>query len=375
MKEKEPIRILHIVTSMNIGGIENFIMNTYRNIDRTRIKFDFLKHRNTHDFFDDEIKSLGGRIYTVPAINPLKQGKYNKEVSMFFRHNKDIYPVVHSHINSYSSFPLRIAKKAGIPVRIAHAHAYEPRIVLDFKSPIRGYARKTINGQITDAFACSNAAGKWLFGKRNYQCIPNSIESLKFRPDEEIRMNMRNKLGVSDAYVIGMVANFGPIKNHRFILRVFSKVLEKVPNSYLVLVGDGRTRKDTEDQAKALELSDRIIFTGQQKNVNEHLQTFDVFVLPSLTEGFAISVLEAETMGLPCVLSTGVPSNVKIFEEMNTSFLSLEDENLWVEKLVSLKDSQKRCWTNEVSETMYDAKKNAEWFMNFYEDKYNQFVR
>lgn len=372
---KEPIRILHIVASMNIGGIENFIMNAYRNIDRTRVQFDFLKHRSTHDFFDDEIKSLGGRIYTVPAINPLKQRKYNRRVSAFLRENKDTYPIVHSHINSYSSFPLHIAKKEGIPVRIAHAHAYEPRIVLDLKSPVRGYARKTINGQITDAFACSNKAGKWLFDDLQYTLIPNAIDSEKYLLDEKIRKEVREELGVGKNFVIGMVANFKTVKNHKFLIKVFSDLLKSIPNARLVLVGQGELKQDLEKMVLEMNISDKVVFTGLRKDVNRVLQAFDVCALPSISEGFPVSILEAETVGIPCILSTGVPTDVKVFDKMNTSFLPLQDENLWVEKIISLKDSQKYCWVNEISKTMYDAKKNAEWLMNFYEDKYNQVVR
>ena len=365
----EPIRILHIVTSMNVGGIENFIMNNYRNIDRSRVQFDFLKHRDTHDFYDDEILALGGRIYSIPPINPLRQKHYDKEIAAFFEKHKSTYRVVHSHINTFSAYPLRIATKIGIPVRIAHSHAVTTCI--DLKTPFRIYTKRIINKYITDAFACSKDAGHWLFGNNEFEVFPNSIDTKKFSFCAEDRELVRNDLKISNAYVIGMVANFSSIKNHKFIVNVFYKLLRKIPNSYLVLIGDGETRSDIERQLKRLNIMDNVIFLGLQKNVAKYLQSFDVFVLPSISEGFSISVLEAESVGIPCLLSNGVPKDVKLFNSMNTEFLPINDEDLWVEKIIALKDVQKKSSAHEISLTNYDAENSANTLMDFYEAKHN----
>ncbi len=365
----KPIRVLHIVTSMNMGGIENFIMNNYRNIDRTRVQFDFFKHRDTHDFFDDEIRSLGGKIYYAPPINPLKQVEYDRKVQNFFEEHKEMYSIVHSHINTFSSYPLRVAKQVGIPVRIAHAHATTNRV--DFKTPFRIYTKKIINRYITDAFACSEASGKWLFSDFPYQCIPNAIDTLSYLPKEEIKEKLCSEFGVKDAFVIGMVANFSAIKNHHFIVNVFKKIVEKIPDSYLIFVGDGATREAVKKQVESLNLTNRVIFTGIRSDISDVLQVFDVFVLPSISEGFAISVLEAETLGIPCIVSTGVPADVKLFAEMNTTFLPITNEDVWVDKIISLQNEKKKNWVNEVSQTAFDIKSSAKILMDFYEHKFN----
>ncbi|MBQ3524271.1 MAG: glycosyltransferase [Clostridia bacterium] len=364
----EPFRVLHIVTSMELGGIENFIMVNYRNIDRTRVQFDFLKHRDSHDFFDDEILDLGGKIYSVPPINPLRQKQYNQVVSNFFNEHKQMYSIVHSHINTYSAYPLRIAKDENVAVRIAHAHATTSK--LDFKTPFRIYTKKTINKYVTDAFACSNEAGKWLFGNLPYTVIPNAIDSELYLPKDNIRKDVREELGITDKFVIGMVANFKSVKNHKFMIEVFSDVLKRIPNACLVLVGHGEMKQSIEKMVAEKNLSNRVIFTGLRKDVSRILQGLDVFVLPSISEGFPISVLEAEAVGVPCVISTGVPTDVKLFEAMDTFFVSIEDKNAWVDEIVSLQQTTRRSWAKEISKTQYDVKNNAKKLMEFYESKH-----
>lgn len=366
----EPIRVLQIVSSMIVGGTENFLMTNYRYVDKNRVQFDFLKHRDSHDYYDDEILGMGGRIYSVPPINPIRQVQYDAAVSHFFKEHKGTYPIIHSHLNSLSAYSLRIAKREGIPVRIAHAHA-KPNTI-NYKTPIIMYTKHIIKNYYTDAFACSNEAGKWLFGNSPFTIIPNAIDSNMYLPQEQIRRDIREELGISDGFVIGMVANFKTVKNHGFIVNVFSKILKKVPDAYLVLVGYGEVKANIEKLVADMNLSNRVIFTGLREDVNRVLQGLDVFVLPSVSEGFAISVLEAETVGIPCVVSTGVPTDVKLFDEMNTSFISTANEDDWIEKIISLQKATKRNWVKEISKTQYDVRNNAEKLMEFYEDKYRK---
>jgi len=366
----EPIRILHIVTSMEIGGIESFLMAIYRQIDRSRIQFDFLKHRSKKGFYEEEIERLGGRIYCVPPLNPLKQLAYDRALSAFFREHKHTYPVVHAHMNTFSAFPLRIAKKEGIPVRIAHSHSV-PNVV-NYRTPFVTVARIGADHYATDGFACSEAAGKWMFRKRSYTLIPNAIDAQKFCPDEQSRKEIREEFGLTDGFVIGMVANFSAIKNHRFLLPVFEKVLKKIPNARLLLVGEGSCKEDIITLAQQANIQDKVIFAGKRSDIPKMLNAMDVFVLPSFTEGFPVSVLEAETAGLPCVLSAGVPTDVKIFPDMPTTFLPLDNEDLWVETICSLQDHPKKSLVNEVSDTPYHAPRGAQILTEFYEKKYRE---
>ena len=178
----ESIRVLHVVTKMDAAGIETLLMNFYRNIDREKVQFDFLTHRNEKGFYDDEIFDLGGRIYQVPQINPFKHQKYLSALDAFFSEHKE-YKIVHSHINAYSMYPLRAAMKAGVPVRIAHSHI--ANVPFDLKTPFRIYTKSMLKRYSTYNFACSEMAGKWLYGpdavmKDNFKVINNSINCTIF---------------------------------------------------------------------------------------------------------------------------------------------------------------------------------------------------
>lgn len=359
----KPIRVLQIVTSMRMGGIESFLMSHYRCIDRTQVQFDFLKHRDSHDLFDDEILSLGGHIYSVPRINPLRQCRYDREVRRFFQiHNT--YKIVHSHLNTFSAFPLKIAKEAGVPVCISHAHTVMKG--LDFRTPFRLYTKAVLPRYYTDAFACSEAAGEWMFRGRPYQLWPNPIDTRLFTPNAGVRKELREQMHLQNAYVIGMVANFRPVKNHPFILRVFAALCKEEPNAVLLLVGDGSTKAAVQKLAKDLQIADKVIFTGVCTDTERLLQVMDVFVLPSVSEGFSISVLEAESVGLPCVVSSGVPRDVKLFSEMQTTFLDISDVEPWVRQILALKNYTKKSWAHEIQKTPYDVQNSAEKLMNFY---------
>ena len=362
-----PIRVLQIVTSMNMGGIENYLMTNYRKIDRTRVQFDFLKHRDSHDLFDDEILDLGGKIYSVPPINPLRQHTYDRAVADFFRAHKDTYSIVHSHINTFSAYPLRLAAQEGIPVRIAHAHATTKK--LDLKTPFRLYTKRILPRYITDAFACSEAAGNWLFADFPFSVLPNPIDATAFVPQADIRRKMRQALGISNRYVVGMVASFSAIKNHKFMVDVFAKVHTAMPNAVLLLVGDGPLREQVAAQVQSYGLEDAVVFAGVRKDIAHILQCMDVFVMPSISEGFAISALEAEATGLPCVLSTGVPPDVKLFPEMQTVFLPLEAQTQWVQTILSVATAPKIAWAEKIAQTDFDASKSAARLMRFYEEK------
>lgn len=363
----KPIRVLQIVTSMNMGGIENFIMNHYRNIDRNMVQFDFLKHRDTDDLFDNEIRELGGNIYSVPAINPLHQKSYDNTLKLFF--NEHNYKIVHSHINTFSAYPLKVAKECGIPVRIAHSHAVTNKI--DLKTPFRIYTKSVINKYATDAYACSVAAGKWLFGDRQFTLFPNAIDVEKFLPNNEVRASVRKELDLEGKYVICMVANFSSIKNHSFIINVFGDLLKQRPNARLMLIGnaEGNEYHNAVNKVKELGISDNVLFLGLRNDTNRLLQAADVFVLPSISEGFPISTLEAECSGLPCILSTGVPRDIKLLDKLDTFFVELETKQ-WVEKLLETENLPRGILGREILKTDYNVKNSARKLADFYISKY-----
>ena len=175
-------------------------MDIYRNIDRDIIQFDFVSNRNYDGQFDDEIRSLGGKVYHMYQITPKNFFKYLKQLDDFFTEHPE-YKIVHAHLNTLSTWPLRAAKKAGVPVRIAHSR--NASMDFNIKALYKSFSRLFINGVVTDRFACSRSAGAWLFGEKHiddetFNVIPNSIQLDKFHFKDEIRDRMRKELGMQE---------------------------------------------------------------------------------------------------------------------------------------------------------------------------------
>lgn len=361
------IRILHVVTKMDTGGLETLIMNFYRNIDRSKIQFDFLTHRSEQGFYDEEIRNLGGYIYHVPPINPLKQQRYLNALRAFFEEHKE-YKIVHSHINTNSIFPLRTAMHAEIPVRIAHSHAAYP--AFDYKTPFRIYNKLKLKKYSTYNFACSDVAGKWLFGsdavkKDNFKVINNSIDAENYSYNKEVRQKIREELNIKGKFVVGHVGRFNKSKNHDYLIDIFKLVHQKDPDAVLMLVGDGELRNSMEEKVNKLNLEDKTIFTGVQSNVNELLQAMDVFVLPSISEGLGIVAIEAQAAGIPCVVADTVPNEAFITDLIKKVPLN-SSANGWANEVVRWKGFNKRDTFEIVKNAGYDIKETTKELEKFY---------
>ena len=208
------IRVLQVVTQMNRGGLETMLMNYYRKIDRGLIQFDFLVHRQTKAAYDDEIKSLGGKIYRLPKLNPFDL-EYRKSLSNFFKEHTE-YKIVHSHINALSALPLMYAKKHGIPIRIAHSHISDNQKI-KLKNIVKLYYRRRLPSYTTVQFACGEKAGKWLYGDTTFKILPNAIDAKSFVFNPIIREHVRSEFNIaSDTIVLGHVGRFNVQKNHQF---------------------------------------------------------------------------------------------------------------------------------------------------------------
>ena len=229
------IRVLHVVTYMGRGGLETMLMNYYRHIDRSKVQFDFLVHREFEADYDEEIKSLGGRIYHVSRLVPWSR-RYKAELRRFFRTHPE-YKIVHVHQDCLSSVALQCAKDCGVPVRIAHSHSSSA--VKNIKYPIKLYYMKKIPRFATDLFACGKQAGDWMFSGKKYQIIRNAIDTEKYLYTTTVNKSVREELGLLGKIVIGHVGNFTPAKNHIFLLEIFKEILKKSPDSKLLLVGGG----------------------------------------------------------------------------------------------------------------------------------------
>lgn len=360
MKNQEPIRIAQIIGKWLGGGVESVVMNYYRHIDRTKIQFDFICDEDSTNIPYDEIEQLGGRVILVPPYQ--KVFEYQKDLIKIFKDNN--YKIVHSHLNTLSVFPLRAAKKAGVPVRIAHSHSTTNKKEWK-KNLVKQILRPFSKVYATDYMCCSELAGRWLFGNKEYKkgnvyLLNNAIDLDKFKYDEKIRKEKRKELNIKDdTLVIGHVGRFVEQKNHRFLIDIFNEVHKQNENSILLLVGQGPLMEEMKEKVKTLGIEDSVKFLGQRNDVNELYNAMDLFLFPSLYEGLGMVVVEAQVSGLPCVVSTKIPEIAKVTKKI--VFINLENNiKTWTEIIFNhLKNTTRKGihFTDELKK--YDIKLEA----------------
>lgn len=357
----EKIKVLHIVTYMGCGGLETMIMNYYRHIDRSKVQFDFIVHRNFEAFYDKEILELGGKIYRFPKLNPFSRDYLNKLDSFFAEHKE--YRIVHSHLDCMAGIPLKAAKKYGVPVRIAHAH--NSNQTKDKKYLLKLIYKKNIAKYSTYLFACSRAAGNWMFGKEQFTVLNNAIDAHKYCYNKEIADKQKSDLNVQNNLLVGHVGRFAPQKNHDFIIDIFAEILKKQTKSKLILVGDGELKNSIKDKAERLGISENIIFAGTRSDVPEILQAMDVFLFPSKFEGLGIAVIEAQAAGLPCIISDKVPIECKKTDLVEQ--LSLEaSAKEWADAVINAAKMPRKNTIDEIKSAGFDICENAKQLEKFY---------
>ena len=329
----EPIRILHILHRLNRGGIESRTMDLYRALDRTKFQYDFYVYSGESGVFDEEIRSMGGRVY-------LSQGhhsKYNipnfKEFYKFLSEHKE-YRIVYAY-NQWAGFYLREAKKSGVPIRIANAETSVQRISL--KNIIKNIAKINVNRYATHRFAVSQKAAYYLFGKKlvdagQVKIWPNAINTQRFKFSESERNSIREELGLGSSFTIIHVGNLLYVKNHPFLLRVFSEIKKIHSDSRLLLIGAGDIT-NLLSLANELGIQEAVSYLGAREDVPNLLLAGDVFIFPSFYEGFPGAVLEAECSGLPCIISDSITNEVVLTDSVKQLSLSLSPHQWAVESL------------------------------------------
>ena len=365
----EPIRILHVIGVMNRGGAETMIMNLYRNIDRTKVQFDFVENSSEHAVFDDEILSLGGRIFHCPHYNGKNHCAYRKWWHSFFAAHRNEYAAVHGHLGSTAAIYLSAAKRYGIHT-IAHSHnVNRMRSVGDVVYGVFAYPTRFVADTF---FACSREAGVSRYGKRigsnPKRCIVlhNAIDTSRFAFSSDVRKAAREKLGLTDLQItVGNISRFSEQKNHTFLLDIFADIHRKNADSVLILVGDGELRPQIEQKIARLGLKDAVILTGVQSNTWDYYQAMDVFVMPSHYEGLPVSLVEAQTAGLPCCVSSAVPRESAITELVQ--FRSLEDTaGQWADWVLECARGPRQDMRDAIRDAGYDIAATSKWLEEFY---------
>ena len=361
-----PIRVLNLFTIMNYGGAETMVMNYYRSIDRTKVQFDFMVHREEKGVYDDEIEALGGRIYRMPPLRPNNIPKYKKMLDEFFSKHRE-YSTIHAHMSERALYIFQSAKKNNVPNRICHAHSrplgFEPKTIA------MEYLKKRILPYTTHMFVCGEEAGKWLFGEKNrgkFIFLKNAVDAQKYSYNPSIRTEVRNELGLTKQLIIGHVGSFVFIKNHKFIISIFNEIKKSV-DAKLVLVGDDNCHDGAEIHrlVQQMSLEEDVVFLGQRNDVYRILQSFDVFLLPSLYEGLSVASIEAQASGLLTYISDRVPDECKITDLVQTIPLDYSARN-WAEIILQNVPYKRKDTCREIVDAGFDIVSNASWLQDFY---------
>lgn len=308
-------RILVIITTAftATGGLASVMLNYYRSLDKKGLQIDFASTNTITPNLNEEIQKNGSKYYQLPKRKNIIG--YWKAVKCLSRN----YDVVHVHANSSTAvIELSAAKAARVVKRIHHNHTSKTQhpVINALLHPFFKYS-------YTDAIACSQLAGDWLFGKNNYKILRNAINIAKFEYNNDVRVLIRNEFGIKEEdFVVGHIGKFMDAKNHEFLIMVFAEYHLKHPNSKLLLVGDGEWRSKVETWVADSGCADSIILAGLRSDIPAIVQAMDVFVFPSIYEGMPLTVLEAQASGLPCLISSNVTSDVNIGQDVKMKELA-----------------------------------------------------
>lgn len=363
---EEPIRVLQMIGSLNIGGSQAMVLNLYKAIDRSKVQFDFIIDHENEIALAQDVETLGGKIYVMPNFKGTNIIEIKIAWNRFFKEHPE-YRILHSHVRSYASLYIPIAKKYGLKTVI---HSHSTSNGRGVASVIKSLLQYPLRFQADYFVASSKEAGEWLFGKKvvnSEQCVvlKNAINTELYRFNLEIRERYRRQLGISEKRVFIHVGRFHASKNHMFLLEVFAKVNEIQNDSVLILVGDGELRTDVESKIKELGLEKAVILLGNRNDVNCLLQAADCFLFPSLWEGLGMVAVEAQAAGLPCICSSNVPEIVAVTE--NCIFLPLNNTDEWKERIRNIQNAR-RDVTKEIIAAGFDINAAAKWIITFYQN-------
>lgn len=360
------MRVLQIVDSLDMGGIQTFLLNLNSKIDRSKVEFDYLVFRPHEQVLEKEFIALGAKVYKLP--NWRKGIIQNRKALRDFYKTHAEYQIIHYHAGTLVDIgPLIEAKKLGLNYRIMHSHTTHAAGGF-YNTILHNVHKKTISTYATHYFACGELAAKWMYGgtriENSVRIINNGIVTEKFRFDPTVREQKRSELGLNNKLIIGHIGRFSPEKNQGFLVDVMKIIHAENKNACLLFVGDGPEKDVVIEKARSNGLMDCVQFLGIRKDVEQLLQAIDVFVMPSLFEGFPVVLVEAQAAGLPCIISDSISSEVKINE--NVVSLSLEENKQnWAQEI--LEHGARIETTNKLCESGFDIQNTANHLTDFYQ--------
>ena len=352
------IRVLQVVGSLGYAGVEAVVMNFYRNIDRSKIQFDFITCSPIKQRYDDEIEAMGGGIHRLPSrfSSPFS---YMKSLYNIIKNND--YKIVHIHQNSASiAMDGMVAKCANVPIIIGHSHNISCNVLWQH------YIFKLfVNSVIDYRMACSVEAGYWVFGKKkSVEVVNNAIDANIYRFSSELRDGIRKSLNLDGKHVIGFVGRLHKQKNPYRLIEIFNEIHNKIPYAHLLVVGDGEEKEGLLNKCAEYGISSNVSFIGKVDNVNEIMMAMDVFLFPSLFEGLGLVVIEAQAAGLPCVISENVPAP-DLTKQCVIVKLD-EPSEVWAQKVIDRLNHKRENQYNNIARDGYDIVTEAKKIENKY---------
>ena len=324
-------KILHITYKMNTGGAEMFLMNVYRTIDRSKFQFIFLCSGNKKFDLEDEIIELGGKVIRTPDVKDVGPIKHIRNLKKIIKDEK--IDVINAQTYYNSMFSMIAGKLSMVKVRIVHSHTTQNGFDTSFKKIIyQKISKLIINNLSTKRLACEENAGKSLFTKK-FTVIKNGIVLDKFKFNNPLRIKYRNELKINDSTtVIGHVGRLDKVKNHEFLIDTFNEYRKMNKDSALLLIGDGKLMSELKDKVSKMNITKNVIFLGNQSKANEFYNVMDYFVFPSLYEGLPLTLIEAQTNGLNCLISDSIEKKVKITDSITFYSLNRSAKD-WAKKI------------------------------------------
>lgn len=358
----EKVKVLAVLSGLSAGGAETMYMNLYRKMDKSQFAIDFLIFGDDNAFYADEVKRSGSKIFKMESVRKSGITGFCKSIEKCICENGP-YDVVHSHIDYLSGYVMKVAKKCNVRVRLAHSHnTYAHTHRGSISKLLMVHIRKMINKYSTKLLACSAEAAKYMFGnaKADSTLVINNAIDLNRFSDQGQYSDINFDFQRAEKKMILHIGRFMEQKNHEALIGIFANYLQKNSNSLLLLVGEGELKDKIVQLVEQKGLQNNVIFLGVRADIAELLAISDVFVLPSKFEGLPVTLIEAQAMNVPCVVSDNIKKSVDCGLNL-ISFVDLDNMNAWIQAIEQA--IKKRTHTNNhdlMTDHGYNIEKNVD---------------
>ena len=359
----KPMRVLQMTASLFRGGSQTMVVNLYKAIDRDKIQFDFIVDHPELNDLQETVESLGAKVYVMPSFKGTNIKEVKDAWNRFFKEHPE-YKIIHSHSRSYASIYLKIAKEHDLKTII---HSHNTSNGSGIKSMIKNLLQYNLRNVADYFIGCSLNAGKWLFGEKivnsdRFFILNNAIDANKFRFNQEVRNSYRKELELENNKVYIQVGEFNDQKNHEFTINLFRRIVDKEPNSKLLLVGTGEYCEKIKEKVINNNLENNVVLLGRRNDVNNLLMVADVYLMPSIFEGLSVAAIEAQASGIECLLSDCVSKDVDV---TNTCKFIPLDTDKWLDECVN-NDYQRNDNYQKIVDAGFDVNTTAKWLEEFY---------